>query len=557
MRIAMKVYFAIGILVLVALTVGAMGLDTLRSYKAVVDDMGTVSRSAVLGEQVNGLILAVVMDSRGIYMAQSTAESEKYAVPLLKNLDRLRAALKDWRDQFPAGQRGRFAAAEKATEDFISFRGELVRLSRQASLPEARTFGDNDANRKVRSALNETIKALAAENEAEVVRLRDLVQSEYGAEQARLLWALAVGLVVGVAIAVFVVTGKIVTPLRRITAVMEKLAAGDLSVVIPFAKARDEIGTMAKAVEIFKENGQENERLRTAQEEDRKRAERDKTAALHQMADQFEATVKAKVGEVVLSSSAIDKTSNSMAKSSEYSGGRSVNVGDAAQRTVELSAVVASATQQLTASVNEIGQQVTQSTTIARKAVDDVTTTSSQMVSLSQSVQSIGQIVSLIGDIAAQTNLLALNATIEAARAGEAGKGFAVVANEVKNLANQTARATEEITRQVGAVQLSTRQMTTSIEGVADTIRSIDEVSSAIAGAVQEQGAATAEIAVNIEQVAQQAQTVTATVTKLAKASTTACAGTVRVIWSAGSLAEAVKALDYEVDQFLTKVRTG
>jgi len=349
-------------------------------------------------------------------------------------------------------------------------------------------------------------------------------------------------------------TRLVIKPVQVLTGIMLRLAQGDMTVVVPTAR-RDEIGEMASAVEVFKEHAEENGRLRAAQEEERVLAERERIAALNAMADQFEATVKTKVADVVVSTSAIGRTSHAMAQHSEHSGGRSMEVGDAARATKELAAIVSAATQQLTSSVDEIAQQVGHATQIARKAVDDVTDTSSHMAGLSQAVQSIGEIVKLISDIAAQTNLLALNATIEAARAGDAGKGFAVVANEVKNLANQTAKATEEITRQVGAVQTSTREMTTSIDGVANTIRSIDEVSSAIAGAVQQQDAATQEIAANIDRVARQAEVVTLSVTTLAKASTSNCAGTIRVIWSAKSLANVVEAIDGEVGTFLAKVR--
>jgi len=232
------------------------GISTLKTYKGVVDQMSEVSHSAVLTERVNGLILSVVMDSRGIYMAQDKAEAEKYAVPLLKNLDKLRSGLKDWREHVSTDKRGGFDEAKAATEDFIRFRTELVRLSRDATLPEARAFGDNDANRKARSALNERIKTLAASNEAEVIRLNDLIQSEFGAQQLRFLSVLAIGLLLGIAAAVFVVKTKIVRPLHGITAVMRKLAAADYSVTVPFTDSTDEIGIMARAVEIFKTNGQ-------------------------------------------------------------------------------------------------------------------------------------------------------------------------------------------------------------------------------------------------------------------------------------------------------------
>ena len=369
--------------------------------------------------------------------------------------------------------------------------------------------------------------------------------------------ALAIG---GLAVALGVVFTVLLTvsishPLHRLRDRMISLAEGKFEENVPFRARGDEIGAMAKAVQVFKDNAIEKVQMEVHTAEVKAQAERDKTAAMQDMADNFEATVKAKVSEVAASTAAIGRTADAMAQHSESSGGRSINVGDAANKTNERAAVVSVATQQLASSVNEIARQVSQSTAIARKAVEDVNSTSAQMRGLSSAVQAIGDVVKLISDIAAQTNLLALNATIEAARAGDAGKGFAVVAGEVKNLANQTARATDEITQQVSAVQNSTLQMTASIEGVAETIRNIDQVSSAIAGAVQEQEAATQEIASNIDGVAAEAQEVSACVATLAKASTMACAGTVRVIWSAKSLAKVVHSLDGEVEEFLRKVR--
>ncbi|MGE5505095.1 MAG: methyl-accepting chemotaxis protein [Actinomycetota bacterium] len=347
----------------------------------------------------------------------------------------------------------------------------------------------------------------------------------------------------------------IVVPLGRMMGVMGRLAEGDTGVDIAFAGRRDEIGDIARAVEVFKEHMIDADRLREAQDQQREQAARERREALEAMADHFEATVHAKVEQVEKSTTAIHSTAQNMAQRSERSGGRSLDVGKAAGITTERSAMAADATRQLAHSVSEVAVQVGRSTEIARKAVADVGGTAERMVELAQAVQSIGDVVGLINDIAAQTNLLALNATIEAARAGEAGKGFAVVAGEVKNLANQPATATEEITRQVAAVRQSAGEMHASIAGVVETIGGMDEISRSIAEVVHEQTAAAENIAGNIDEVAVQAEVVSESVSQLSVASAQACAGTVRVIWSAKGLAAAVDDLRAEAEQFLVSIR--
>ncbi|CUW40519.1 putative Methyl-accepting chemotaxis protein [Magnetospirillum sp. XM-1] len=406
------------------------------------------------------------------------------------------------------------------------------------------------ASTKRIDALKTVEDHIGREIHAQAGRLRD--------EATRSLVLMSTGLALLLALTgviIVAVVRSIVRPVSQLADAMTRLSGGDLNVRLDGTEYADEIAEMARATQVFREHSEARQRLEAERAEAEHQAAINRRQMLHDLADHFEATVKAKVAEVGRSTAGIRGTAQIMAKRSETSGGRSLDVAEASKQTTERADVVSEATRQMTISVNEIAQQVGHASHIARRAVDDVSETTRQMNDLSQAVQSIGEIVKMISDIAAQTNLLALNATIEAARAGEAGKGFAVVANEVKNLANQTARATDDITTQVAAIQDSTRDMTGSIAGVVETIRSIDQVSSAIAGAVQEQEATTRDISGNIGQVAVEAAAVSGSVAEMSRSSAMACAGTVRVIWSARALADVVSSLETEVEQFLRTVR--
>ena len=556
LRISGQVYSAVVILAVVAFVAAGMGVKALTSYKAVVDEMGTTSHSAVLSERVNGLVLSVVMDSRGIYMAQSKAEAEKYAVPLLKTLDLLRATLKDWRAQVPAARRGRFADAEQAAEDFIRFRTELVRLSREVGLAEARGFGDNDANRKARSALNERIKLLAEETDSEVNRLSGLVQTSYGGNRNSLIAVLVIGLGLGLATAVYVVSTKIVMPLGVTTGVMNGLAKGDLSLPIPFLNRKDEIGEMAASLDHFKSqliHGKEMEaEARVAQEQELDRGRR-----RDHLTVEFDAVIGRVMIDVDGTVRKVHATSSSLHLAAEEASKKSSMVAASAKEASSNIQTVASAAEELSASIQEISQRVQTTTGITREAVNGVLSADTTVGGLFFAAQKIGEVVSLINAIAAQTNLLALNATIEAARAGEAGKGFAVVANEVKTLATQTAKATSEIAEQIIGIQTATQDAVKAIKMVGAAVNRVDEEVSSIAAAVEQQGAATQEIVRNIHEASEGNNNVALNIIEVSTAVSATGDLASSMFEVAQVLEESGTGLDAEVKKFLADVKAA
>jgi methyl-accepting chemotaxis protein len=344
-------------------------------------------------------------------------------------------------------------------------------------------------------------------------------------------------------------------PLTAITAVMNRLSSGDTEVTIPGGDRKDELGTMAGAVDVFRRNMIEARTLREAQEAAKQRTELEKKALQRQMADRFEADVKSVVGAVARATEDMQRMAAEITASVN---GTSAQAAAAAAASEEASAsvnTVAAATEQLASSVVEIGRQVTHSSDVADAAVAKAGKTTEMVAGLAAASEKIGDVLRLIGAIASQTNLLALNATIEAARAGEAGRGFAVVASEVKALASQTAKATEEIAGQVTAIQSSTGDCTIAIGGISDTIREISGIATTIAAAVEEQGSATREIARSVQQVAAGTSEVAVNVAGASHAAEQSRALADTVLSASGELGQHATTLFESVDTFLAGLR--
>lgn len=355
----------------------------------------------------------------------------------------------------------------------------------------------------------------------------------------------------------FLLGRGIVKPILEMTVAMRRLAGGDSGTDIPALQRGDEVGAMAQSVQVFKESMLETARLRGEQDVLKERAEAEKKAIMDKMADGFELGVRASLDTLYSSASGMRTTSASMSAAAGTASSQATTVAAAAQEATLNVQTVAAATEQLSSSVTEISRQVSQSTAIASKAVEEANRTNGTVQGLAAAAAKIGDVVKLISDIASQTNLLALNATIEAARAGEAGKGFAVVANEVKSLASQTAKATEEISTQVSAMQNATDDAVHAIERIGGTISSVNEITMAIASAVEEQGAATQEIARNVQRAAERTGQVSHNIVGVNQAASETGAAAGQVLQSVDKLMHQSGALRADVDSFLADIRAA
>ncbi|QOZ67089.1 methyl-accepting chemotaxis protein [Bradyrhizobium arachidis] len=358
-------------------------------------------------------------------------------------------------------------------------------------------------------------------------------------------------------IVAFLTARSLVGPLTSMTRAMGLLAGGNLEIEIPGRGKADEIGDMAKAIQVFKDNMVETERLRAEQVEVEARQAESRKKDMVRLADQFEQAVGEIVDTVSSASSELEASAGTLTATASRAQDRSTEVASASQEATANVQAVASATEELSSSVSEIARQVQESARIATEAVGQASRTNARVGELSKAAARIGDVVELITTIAGQTNLLALNATIEAARAGDAGRGFAVVASEVKALAQQTAKATDEIAQQVSGIQAATEESVGSIREISGTIERLSEISSTVAAAVEQQGAATREISRNVQQAAHGTQRVSTNIGDVQRGASETGSASSQVLSAARSLSADSNRLKQEVAKFLNSVHAA
>ncbi len=551
----------LAVFALIALAMAVVAMIAIRGVGLLNDDLSELYRERLVPvsqlARINDLMhVSIEQLTIAVIARPSPQNVQKYTDRVEGNLVEIDSLVKQYASHVASDE------DRKLLGEYTALREALIGTAIKPAIADLKKQAFNDAE--------DTVLGVAVKQFAKVQQVYDsIIASELnGAEHTRaaadvryrftrslMIGAVLFALGLGIVMALYINYG-ITGPLAGMTMAMKRLANGDLAVVIPAIERHDEIGHMAEAVGVFRAGMIDARRLETEQKLEQIQKER-RQAAIEQYIAAFERSVVQSLDNFTRAATDMRTTSDSMsATAQEMSAQTTVVLTAAAQASANVEAVAAAA-EEMATSVNEIGRQVEDSARISGAAVEQARNTDDRINALSQAASRIGEVVGLITSIADQTNLLALNATIEAARAGEAGRGFAVVAQEVKQLASQTAKATNEIGSQIAGMQTATQDSVVAIKEIGGTIAHISEIASAIAAAVEQQGAATQEIARNVQQAAQGTGHVSGNITGVNEAASQTGMAAHQVHAASETLGKQAETLRSDVDKFLASIRAA
>jgi methyl-accepting chemotaxis protein len=555
LSIATKLYAVCALLATLTVALAAIVAWNGHRHAALISEFESAFRAGQQVGRINGLIFAALMETRGIYLAADDAAAKDHAAGLGGFTDQFEEVMQEWERHVRSDDGERFRDLSGRVRIFRDYRGKLAAQVAQDGLKAARQWVQFDDHVTAHDVLSRDLHVLSVIYD----RRADQTYKEVERLTQQSAWLMTVLGLLAVLLAlagIYTVRRFVARPLGRIARLTERVAAGQLQETVPYVRRRDEVGALARSIEVFQDTMRRNEMLaRTVREEGEDRTRRQQVRAAE--ITRFGAEIETTLAELLAISNRMRSASGALTtaadKAADRTAGAAAASGDASDNVRD----IAQAAEELALSVSEIERQIAQSHTIAAKAVDEAESTNAAVKALNEAAGRIGDVVSLITDIAEQTNLLALNATIEAARAGEAGRGFAIVASEVKALAGQTAKATDDIAAQITGMQQATTRSIAALGAIERTIRDIGAISNTIGAAVTQQGAATQEIARSVEVAARRTTDTASEVERVEEATdaTRSNAASVKsVAEDLGTVAARVRA---QVDQFFATLRAA